>query len=258
MRKGTTMKIVDTILKEMCTHGMYAGITWFIGFPQETEEEADRSFDYIARSRDSIALSGFIGNFSLGPGTIIYANPEDLGIKVVQKEDGSFDYCYEDGTPHYDAAERCCAFNSRSDLKLLRSSFSTLIGMGETEEARMKITGQYRFGPFIRHIEPSKRETVSLQINEECRISQFARHPFKPAGEENSAAFAYQMMTAEVYEIPEIAAGIFRFLEKPISLPELRDKVSMDESKFLEIVDMAVNRGLIRIICEADDIRYLK
>jgi len=256
MHKGIELEVIDKILYEMRKNKMHAGVTWFIGFPQEEEIEADTTYDFIATRRDSISVSGFIGVFAMGPGTILYRDPESFKIKVLEDKAGNLDYCYLDGSPHYDPQERRYAFVSRSDIRLLRSNFYSMFGNKQTEDT-VKITGQYRLGPVLRHLNKTRIADITLKRTSESYFSEFSNHP-DHSTDTDKTVFVYQIMTGDTFEVPQVAVNMFDQLDEPTTFSELKQKIGIEESILIDMVDKAINRGLIRIVCRDDEISYLE
>lgn len=86
MKKGTTIKIIDNVLKDTYAAGINVYINIIVGFPNETEEEFIETMDYIEKNRklfkgiSSLLPLGIYGNSD------IHLNPEEYGI-IYPKQD---------------------------------------------------------------------------------------------------------------------------------------------------------------------------
>jgi radical SAM superfamily enzyme YgiQ (UPF0313 family) len=149
--KGNDIERVDVILSLMKQHGIAAGVSWFIGFPTATPDEDMTTYDFVNSRDDRIALSVYAGTFMLGRDTLVYANPDRYGIRILEPEDGSIDYEMKDGTKHYDRTEFDLAFRARSDLPLLDHGGYLLYAAHHPDRLRA-ITSLARFGRLARHV----------------------------------------------------------------------------------------------------------
>jgi len=149
--KGNDLARVDKILENMNNTGLKAGVSWFIGFPGETPEEMQTTYDFVHERRDRIAISVYAGTFMLGADTLVFADPARYGIKIDRSETGGWDYSHTDGTERYDATPYDEAFRARSDLPLLCQGAYLLYATFKVEDLE-KITGLGRFGPISREV----------------------------------------------------------------------------------------------------------
>ncbi|MEW6074284.1 MAG: radical SAM protein [Planctomycetota bacterium] len=118
MVKGNDMNLVPEVLTTLRDAGIAVSVQWFIGFPGETEAEANQSFAFLHRHRDSVLLSSYMGTFTLSPDDDIFQSAGELyDIKIFQHANGRFDYRHSDGTPHYDLEELNAAYMSRGDME---------------------------------------------------------------------------------------------------------------------------------------------
>ncbi|ATU45457.1 hypothetical protein CS557_08220 [Acinetobacter junii] len=86
MKKGIDLKTAEILLKKCKEVGIRTGWMFFIGFPGETEDEAQETFDYI-RNNKSYLDYATVGTFSLEKGSPIMENPEDWDIQpIIDKE----------------------------------------------------------------------------------------------------------------------------------------------------------------------------
>jgi hypothetical protein len=144
--KGNDLARVDKILENMHNSGLKAGVSWFIGFPGETLEEMQTTYDFVHQRRDRIAISVYAGTFMLGADTLVFADPDRYGITIERSETGGWDYKYTDGQPKIDRSSYDEAFRARSDLPLLCQGAYLLYATHKVEDLEA-ITGLGRFGP---------------------------------------------------------------------------------------------------------------
>ncbi len=149
--KGNDLARVDRILENMHNTGLKAGVSWFIGFPGETPEEAAVTYDFVESRRDRIAISVYAGTFMLGADTLVFADPERYGIEIKRSETGGWDYSYTDGREYYDREALDRGFRARSDLPLLCHGAYLLYATNKVEDLE-KVTGLGRFGPIAREM----------------------------------------------------------------------------------------------------------
>ncbi|MGQ0552281.1 MAG: B12-binding domain-containing radical SAM protein [Planctomycetota bacterium] len=175
--KGNDLQRVDQILENMHAVGLKAGVSWFIGFPGETPEEALQTYDFVHRRRDRIAISVYAGTFMLGADTLVFADPGRYGIEVVRSESGGWDYRHKDGHQRYDRTPFDEAFRARSDLPLLCHGAYLLYATNKVEDLE-KITGLGRFGPVSR--EMIERNDVVLRLCDSVLHLRFGYDAFEP------------------------------------------------------------------------------
>jgi radical SAM superfamily enzyme YgiQ (UPF0313 family) len=173
--KGNDIERVDAILALMRQYGIHAGVSWFIGFPTATPDEDLSTYDFVASRDDRIALSVYAGTFMLGRDTLVYANPDRYGIRILEREDGSVDYEMKDGTPHYDRTELDYAFRARSDLPLLDHG-GYLLYAAQAPQRLRAITSLARFGRLARHV--ARLEEARPVLAEGVRFRDYRFHPF--------------------------------------------------------------------------------
>src|SRR5262245_54288796 len=175
--KGNDLARVDQILENMHEVGLKAGVSWFIGFPGETAEEANLTYDFVQRRRDRIGISVYAGTFMLGADTLVFAHPERYGIEIVRSETGGWDYRHTDGHQRYDRAPLDEAFRTRSDLPLLCQGAYLLYAANKVEDLE-KITGLGRFGPIAREV--IQDDKLLLRPCDSVVLRRFGYDAFKP------------------------------------------------------------------------------
>jgi len=115
MVKGNDLARVEVMLATLERSRIAVNVTWFIGFPGETEEEARESFRFLARHSHRILLSIYTGTVHTPPDNALGQSGAELyDIDVFQRADGSWTFRERSGDA-YDRTELDRAFRSRSD-----------------------------------------------------------------------------------------------------------------------------------------------
>ena len=117
MEKGNRLDQIEIILGNLRDVGITTAVTWFIGFPGESEADARETWNFIARHEDSIHLSLFVGKFNMGQGEIVYQNPERFGIRLTRDAFGLVDYEPLDGE-RWNVDALNATFSARSDVHI--------------------------------------------------------------------------------------------------------------------------------------------
>lgn len=151
MDKGNDLNTVETIIERMAPSKVNCGVSWFIGFPGETEEQAQRTFDFITERRDRINLQAFVGKFLLGRDTLIYDQPEQYGVVVKRDPGGDIDYTFKDGSGHHNWELMDRHLEVRTDVHIVTYS-AQLFYSAHNPEGFWNIVGLGRFGPFARQV----------------------------------------------------------------------------------------------------------
>lgn len=109
MNKGTKLSTMSQILKKSSRNKIANHCFILLGFPGETEEEAQQTIEFLKKHADYI--EGItISKFILEPYSIIGRNPEKWGVDIKEKET----YSTRTGMSSND----CQAFYSKLDVKL--------------------------------------------------------------------------------------------------------------------------------------------
>ena len=91
--KGTHVADVEKVLKESHEAGIWNLIFLIVGYPTQTEEEAENDLAFLKRNKSCIGALGK-SLFQLVVGSRIYEHPENFGIKNVEKDQDPFsDVC---------------------------------------------------------------------------------------------------------------------------------------------------------------------
>ena len=252
--KGNNIESVDRIMALLTKHGIRTGTSWFIGFPGEEEIDADTTFDFIASRRDLITFNNYVGTFGVGTDTIVYENQERFGVEIFETEDGALDFRHRDGTPHWDCAERDFANFSRGDLHQVKTHVELHYAKVPPETALL-ITGQSRLGLLLRHVVPDQLHHVRFQATAECKVRRYDRHPHHDDAQ--GVAVAYHMITGHVFELAPDSLMLLEVLQQPRTVAELVAATGWTEEELATRVELGVNRGLIRILADPDQLRWL-
>lgn len=89
MRKGTTLEVTKRVLKDSRRAGIWNHGCFIVGFPTETREEAQSTFDFIESHRDLIH-SFILYPFILYEQTYIFRNPTEFAIQKLTKRETPF------------------------------------------------------------------------------------------------------------------------------------------------------------------------
>ena len=252
--KGNDLGDVERIVALLAKHGIRCGASWFIGFPGEDEIDADTTYDFIGSRRDRITFSNYTRVYDIGTDTIVYENQARFGIEVFDSPDGGLDFRYRDGGQHWDRKERDEAFHVRGDLHAIKNHVELHYAKVPVETV-LQITGQGRMGPLFRNIDPEQIRDVRFQKTPECVLKHFERHAFRD--EPGGFTVAYHTITGHVFELDDEAIRHLRVLEQPHTLAELVALTGDTEDELALRLELSVNRGLVRILCEPDQIRWL-
>ncbi len=85
MRKGTTVGTTLRVLGHAHETGIWNHACFIVGFPTETQQEAQATFDLI-RSHRAIIQSFILYPFVLYEHSAIFRNPEEFGVRDLQVE----------------------------------------------------------------------------------------------------------------------------------------------------------------------------
>ena len=243
--KGNDLERVDTILDLLKKNGIWAGVSWFIGFPSETPEEALETYSFVHDRDDRVALSVYAGTFMLGRDTLVYANPDRFGIRLLERENGDLDYEMVDGTPHYDRTELDDKFRARSDLPLLNQGGYLLYAANHPDRLRA-ITGLGRFGRIARDVVEFEQQRPRLA--EGVRFRDYPLDPFAESDEESRAVrVAYSAKTGKHFRLTDAEVEVFRLADGSRSVLELADAAADTVGDAAEIVRLLVDRGLLSL-----------
>ncbi len=246
--KGNNMDDVEQILALLNKYGIRAGMTWFIGFPGETEAEADLTHDYNATRRDRVMLSSYTRTFSIGTDTIVYEDQERFGIEVFDSGEGILDYKYTDGRVKWDPDERDQAYHVRGDFYMLKNNIE-LHYATVPKEAAHQISGQHRVGPVFRHVPEEMLPTVQLTLAPEAYYRIFDRNPL--TGDRTPYGAAMHILTGFRFDLDANAIRLVQALENSaMSFPELLGKSGVPEGIARDLVDQGVNRGIFKILLD--------
>jgi hypothetical protein len=251
--KGNDLRDVEQILALMKKHGIRAGTSWFIGFPGESEQEADLTFDFIGARRDRIQFSNYTRTFDIGQDTIVFEQQERFGIEIFETSPGVLDYRYKDGSAHWDRDERDQAFYVRSDFVLVKNHVELHYAKIPVERA-LRITGQHRMGPILRQVSPEALPFARFQVTPQLTLREYAEHPLKPGS--GRFAVAGHASAGTRFEIDENGVTFLRALEQPRSFDELVRVTGLEPGKVREMLELATNRGFVRIHVDEQYVRW--
>tara|TARA_B100000686_G_scaffold320890_1_gene373025 strand:- start:4429 stop:6507 length:2079 start_codon:yes stop_codon:yes gene_type:complete len=251
--KGNKMSEVDRMLENMAEFGIHTSLTWFIGFPTETQEEAKYSYDFIEQRRHKVTLSSYTGVYNLLPDQPLFYDQETYGIEIHQNEEGGYYFTYKDGSRPFDTAEMDQACLVRGDAELLKHGgympYSAL-----APERLPQLTGSRRMGPLACDV--ADWPEAEIQRTKEVHITRFGRDPskdFKLAP--TSVKLVYHHMTGNVYRLLGKQIELLEAVKKPIKVRSLREKLDMDWDDLYTVLCHLTNRGLVRFIEDVERLR---
>ncbi|HVQ23932.1 MAG TPA: radical SAM protein, partial [Planctomycetota bacterium] len=258
--KGNDLARVDQILENMHEVGLKAGVSWFIGFPGETADEANVTYDFVQRRRDRIGISVYAGTFMLGADTLVFAHPERYGIEIVRSESGGWDYVHKDGSQRYERAPLDEAFRTRSDLPLLCQGAYLLYAVNKVEDLE-KITGLGRFGPIAREVIDD--DSVVLRASDGIVHRRFGFDVFEPAQALQQAAggkirradvdTCYLLKNGAAYAMDADDRKLTALVDGRRTLGEIIRASSLDPQHARARLGRLVNRGLVLAPRESAD-----
>ena len=120
MGKGNELQRVVRIVNRLEEVGIGVGVSFFIGFPTELEEDARETWEFLTRFRDKIQYAAYTGRFGLYKDLDVYHNPEQFGIDITSQGDGLLHYTRRDGKDwDYSYLDETC--QARNDLNIIES-----------------------------------------------------------------------------------------------------------------------------------------
>jgi hypothetical protein len=125
MKKGNNLEQIEVMLDNLKDHGIIVAATWFIGFPNESEEDARETWRFIRRHVGKIHYSLYTGTFGLGSDVPVFQHPEQYGITVGFDSGGNPTYTRNDGLD-WDHQTLHHGFQVRSDVPLVISGAALL------------------------------------------------------------------------------------------------------------------------------------
>jgi hypothetical protein len=101
MRKGIDLSLAEKYAERCSAAGIRTGWMFFIGFPGETEGQANETFAFIAKNREHLDFAA-VGVFGIERGSPIWNDPRVFGVERIIDPDQAypthFDYVMTDGT----------------------------------------------------------------------------------------------------------------------------------------------------------------
>ncbi len=248
--KDNDLREVDRVLSNMAEAGIFACMTWFIGFPTETEGEARLTFDYIRHKGPDIALSAYCGVYHLLPDQPLFYHQNKLGIQVEQNEHGGYVYHYLDGSRPYDKTEYHQAYEARSDSKLLHHG-AYLLYADRYPDRLKELTGPHRAGPLARHVK--SLEATRVVRNLSAVLKRFPRDLAQDFTQPPQAfSLAYHKMSGEIFRLRGREIMALKLSERVQEAETLRQRLGVDWPEMNDILCKLTTRGLLRFEGEAE------
>ncbi len=247
--KGNDLARVDTILENMNDVGLKAGVSWFIGFPGETPEEANTTYDFVQSRRDRIAISVYAGTFMLGADTLVFADPDRYGIEIFRSENGGWDYRYSDGRPYFDRTALDEGFRARSDLPLLCHG-AYLLYATFNEESLEEITGLGRFGPIAR--EMIEDQSTVLKKTTDFVVKQYNFDATKVGPSEKGVSVErdpvevmFLLKNGQTYRLDALDKTIMSLVDGHRSIQQILEAIDTeDQGLAAEKIEQMINRAM--------------
>lgn len=245
--KDNKMDEVDIMLDNMQAANIHTSMTWFIGFPTETEAEARQSYDFIRKRRHKITLSAYTGTYNLLPDQPLFHDQDRYGIQISRNTDGGYDFFYEDGSAPYDRTEFNHAFLTRGDAELLKHGAYMLYAV-RNPKGLWKLSGACRSGPLANDVEDL--QSALVERPRETWITPFSRDLLKDfASPPSPAKLVYHSLTGEVFRLLGREMKVLNEASGgPVSVRSLLTKLDMEWSELQAILYRLTNRGLLRFV----------
>lgn len=248
--KDNDLQEVDQVLHNMAEAGIMACMTWFIGFPTETEGEARLTFDYIRSHGPNIALSAYCGVYHLLPDQPLFYHQNKLGIEVEQNEHGGYVYTYQDGSSPYDKTEYHQTYEARSDSKLLHHG-GYLLYADRCPDKLVELTGSHRSGTIVRHIPDLKNTEVVF--NDTAILKRFPRdfaQDFKQPPQ--PFTLVYHKMSGETFRLRGREIAALKNCREPMTAEQLRVSLGVEWNEMTDILTKLSHRGLLRFVGQVE------
>ena len=128
INKGTNIEEVGNILKQSHEAGIKNAVYAFGGFPTETEEEYDKTIEWLKRNKEYIDLQ-FTGLFRLTKDSRIANELSRFGVESVKESDDMFDPNYDYSVKEGISQQKSLAlFNKNYTFLLSLNKFSPFLG----------------------------------------------------------------------------------------------------------------------------------
>ncbi len=111
IRKGTLVSDSKKIIKDAHAAGIAVGLMNIIGFPTETEEEADQTIDFLVKNKPFIYTTT-LTLFDIRENSPVHNNPRDFAISYMRMKDKKdlypkFYFSTEEGMTRKQASQKC-------------------------------------------------------------------------------------------------------------------------------------------------------
>jgi len=126
--KGTNINEVEIVLKQSHEAGIKNSVYAFGGFPTETEEEYNKTVEWLKKNREYIDLQ-FTGLFRLTKDSRIEKDISKFGIESIEESDDEFDPTYDYKVKEGISQQRSLElFNKNYTFFLSLNKFSPFLG----------------------------------------------------------------------------------------------------------------------------------
>ncbi len=253
--KGNNMQDVETILALLKKYGIRSGTSWFIGFPGESEREADLTHDYTALRQDRVMLSSYTRAFNIGSDTIVFEDQERFGIEIFDGKNGELDYRYKDGTHRWDPDERDQAFHARGDFYMLKNNIELHYATVPREIAR-QISGLHRVGPMLRHVPAHLMQSVQMTLSPDAYYRVYSSNPL--TGDDSPYGTVMTIVTGFRFDLNGDAIRLVQTLDgRALTYQQLLSESGVPEPIARDLVNQAVNRGVFKVLLDQDQFEWV-
>jgi radical SAM superfamily enzyme YgiQ (UPF0313 family) len=121
MDKGFELADVPAILRNFHEAGISTELLWFIGFPGETREHVLRTVRFLKEHERLFEFAAFVGDWRLHPDTIVFARPQDFGVRITGSDNDASTYELERGLSTAETRELKRMFAPTNNRTLLCS-----------------------------------------------------------------------------------------------------------------------------------------
>jgi radical SAM superfamily enzyme YgiQ (UPF0313 family) len=244
--KGNDLATVEKIIEKMAPTKVKCGVSWFVGFPGETIEQADKTFDYVVDHRDKIQLQAYVGTFLLGRDTLVYDHPERYGIKVLRSPTGEIDYVHADGTPHPDFKMMDRHLEVRTDVHIVTYS-AQLFYSARNPEGFWDIVGLGRFGPFARQVPDLERTRVTR--GQRVALRRFAFDWIDPKAPLVRRPSTVALVPRAGFNVPltEIGERLFELADGGLTCGDLAARVGKPFEELRDLFVFLIDEGVLSV-----------
>jgi anaerobic magnesium-protoporphyrin IX monomethyl ester cyclase len=166
MKKGNRLDQIEIMLENLSRNGIKVAVSWFVGFPTESEDDARETWRLIRRHRGEMHYSLYTGTFGLGHDVPVFQHPEDYGIDLTFDGAGNPSYVRRDGAD-WDHQKLHPGFHVRSDVALGVSG-AALLYAASRPDLIPQLRGVHAIGPVSWEDPPIPQRRASVPVENGC------------------------------------------------------------------------------------------